>query len=105
MQGLDVEIEYTSKSVQNILEHFFHFQHSAENGNMDALILIADMKVATKKVKLTEQQKRVYYCRFLREYTVEEVAEVMCISHQAVSRLIERIVAKIVKVLNGEELR
>jgi len=105
MQGLDVEIEYTKKSVQNILEHFFHFSHSAENGNTDALILITDMKEATKKAKLTEQQKRVYYCRFLHEYTQEEVAEVMGITHQAVSYHVEAIVTKVLRVLNGEEAK
>ena len=105
MQALDAEIEYTRKSVQNILEHFFYFSNAAENGNMDAAMLITDMKEATKKVTLTDQQKRVYYTRFLKEYTVEEVAEVLGITHQAVSYHVEAIVKKILRVLNGEDVK
>jgi DNA-directed RNA polymerase specialized sigma subunit len=105
MQALVAEIEYSRKSVQNILEHFFYFSHAAENGNMDAAVLITDMKEATKKAELTDQQKRVYYTRFLREYTVKEVAEVMGISHQAVSYHVEAIVTKVLRVLNGEDAK
>lgn len=100
MQSLDVEIEYTKESVQNILEHFFHFQHSVEQGNTDAVVLITDMKEATKKANLTEQQKKVFFYRFLREYTQDEVAEVMRISQQAVSKHEELIVLKLYRILN-----
>ena len=101
MQSLDAEIEYTKESVQNILEHFFHFQNSMYAGNTDAVVLITDIKEATKKAKLTEQQKRVYYCRFLQEYTQDETAEVLGISQQAVSKHIELIVLKLYRILNG----
>ncbi|GEM_PF-3513733 len=101
MQALDVEIEYTKASVQNILEHFFSFQNAIERGNTDAVCLIADMKEATKKARLTDQQKRVYLLRFLQEYTQEEVAATMEISQQAVSKHIELIVLKIYRELNG----
>lgn len=101
MQSLDAEVEYTKASVQNILEHFFHFQHAIELGNTDAIVLIADMKVATKKAKLTDQQKKVYYYRFLQEYTQAEVAEKLGITQQSVNKHIEFIVLKIYRVLKG----
>lgn len=105
MQSLEAEIEYTKESVQNILEHFFHFLHSMENGNTDAVVLIVDVKEATKKANLTDQQKRVYYYRFLQEYTEKEVAEKMGLTQQAVSCHIDLIVTKIYKVLNNISIR
>jgi DNA-directed RNA polymerase specialized sigma24 family protein len=101
MQALKPEIEYTKNSVQNILEHFFHFFHAMECGNMDALVLIVDMKAAAKKAKLTDQQKKVFFYRFLLDYTQEEIAEVMGITHQAVSCHIEAIINKMLRALNG----
>ena len=101
MQAFDTEVDYTKANVQNILEHFTQFQQNAEQGNTDAVVLIVDIKEATKKAKLTDQQKKVYFYRFLREYTQDEVAEIMDISQQAISKHVELIVLKIYRELNG----
>lgn len=97
----NVEIEYSPKSVQNILEYFFYFSNAIERGNMDAVVLISDMKVATKKANLTEQQKKVYFYRFLQEYTQAEVAEKFGMTHQGVNKHIDLIVKKVCNSLNG----
>lgn len=101
MQALNPEIEYTKASVQNILEHFFQFSSAIERGNTDAVCLILDMKEAAKKAKLTSQQQRVFYYRFLQQYTQEEIAIELSISHQAVSKHVELIVLKMHRILNG----
>ena len=101
----NIEIEYSLKSVRRILEHFYHFKKVMENGNTDAIILVVDIKLATKKANLTAQQKKIYYYRFLLEYTQEEVAEVVGITQQAVSSHIDLIVTKIYKILNRMDIR
>jgi len=68
-------------------------------------VLIVDIKEATKKAQLTDQQKKVYYYRFLMEYTLAETAEVMQITIQGVDKHVTGVVAKICKILNGEQLR
>ena len=83
------------------LSTFFNSQALLKRGNTDAVCLILDMKEASKKAKLTAQQQRVFYYRFLQQYTQEEIAIELCISHQAVSKHVELIVLKMYRILNG----
>jgi DNA-directed RNA polymerase specialized sigma subunit len=103
MQG--IEVEYSMKSVRNILENFFHFRTCMDKGNIDAIIIITDIMEASKKAKLTPRQKQVFYYRFMLEYTQKETADILGITQSTALEHIEDITIKIYRLLNGMELR
>jgi RNA polymerase sigma factor (sigma-70 family) len=96
-----MDINYTKKSVQSILERFYRFQSLKEKGNVDAIITMIDIIEAIKKCEFTERQKQVFFYHFLREYTLEEVAEKLQITKQSVQEHKERTVTKVYKALVG----
>ena len=102
---MNIEVEYSKKSVQKILERISLFDGAKESGNYDAVVILTDVFQAVKKCRLTDQQKRVFKLRFLLEYTQEEVARVLNIAQQSVDDHIGAIVNKVTKQLNGEVIR
>ncbi len=95
----NVEIEYTKKSVQKILERISVFQKGKESGNYDAVVILVDILESVKKCNFTDQQKRVFKLRFLLEYTQQEVGQELGIGRDAVADHIEAIINKVTKQL------
>ena len=98
----NIEIEYTKKYVQRVLERLYYFKKVAENGNTDAIVIVTDILEAAKRCDFTDSQKRVFKLRYLLEYTQAEIAEEMGISHQGVDKHLGFIVNKVFNIVNGE---
>lgn len=67
------------------------------------IIGVADMKRAWKLAGLTLREKQVLYLRFAWDDLVQDIAHTLDISHQAVSKTLDRGMERIEKFLNGEE--
>lgn len=95
------KVEYSRKSVQNILGRFHHFNKLGESGNYEAVDILVDLKLAVKGCGLTQKQKEIFFYRYLLEYTQVEIEEVVGLSRRAVRDHLDLILEKVYKQING----
>lgn len=97
-----MEIEYTKKNIQGILERLYHFEKVKESGNVNAIVVLVDLEEALKKVKFTELQKRIFHYIYILQYTPDETAKKIGISRPNIYEYQDLMINKIYKVINGE---
>lgn len=84
--------------VSNVLQDIHYLREQRFRGTDTTLLscILIDFERVLEKSKLTERQRQALYYHYELDYTQTEVAEVMGISQQAVSKHIDNAIAKIV---------
>jgi predicted DNA-binding protein (UPF0251 family) len=86
----------TAKGVAKFLAYYHYFHSEAlDDGNMDAVIIMADFNNALSKAALTEKQYEALYFVFYRGLNQRETSEEMKCSKQAIQQLIHSSTTKI----------
>ncbi|MGG3561613.1 sigma factor-like helix-turn-helix DNA-binding protein [Neobacillus rhizosphaerae] len=91
--------------VTNVLKDIHTLREQRFQGTDTTLLscILIDFERLMEKARLTERQKQALFYHYELDLTQQEVAEVMNVSQQAVSKHIDNAIAKIVIVAKEEE--
>ena len=78
----------TEQGITAIFENMHYLRAAAYEGDIDALVMIADIETAMEATKVSDRQRQAFELVILIGMTRQEAADIMEISQQAVSRLI-----------------
>lgn len=86
----------TAKGVSEFLTNIHYFRSSAlDQGDMDAVLMIADMNEAFSGVTMTARQSEALYLVFYKGLNQREASDEMQVSKQAIQQMIHSVTAKI----------
>lgn len=93
------DISYTQNFMLGSMSNKEKLQEGLYYSGLNQLEVLMDMELMLEEAKLTEKQSQVVRLYYFKQYTQEEVSQVMGITQQAVLDHIKKVKLKIKKVL------